>query len=740
MGVVYLAERDDGDYRQQVAVKVVKSGPHAADFVRRFRRERQVLAELQHPNIARLIDSGATAGGQLYYVLEYVDGLPVTTYARDHRLTLRQRLQIFRLICSAVTHAHRKLIIHGDIKPGNILVTADGTPKLLDFGLARVFQNTPGAEQTPNSTVAMLTPEYASPEQVRGERLTTATDIYSLGVLLCELLCGHSPYPVKEHSPLEIYRAICEQEPVRPSSIVRKRAGSEAAAVRPQELKGDLDNVLMALRKETEQRYGSVEELERDIQRHVAGFPVRASRGSSIYRCRKFIVRHSWGVVAALTGALLASAAAAVIWWQGWQARQRFNDLRQLAHAVVFDLHDAIQDLPGSTSARRLLVERALVYLRTLDASGGKNRELQMEIALAYDKIGQVQGSPGRANTGDLSGALRSFERARAILTALAHEGPKDLRTLDALALADEHQGDIHDQRGEMVLWRELRREATALRWQIARANPGAPGYRAAALWNEAYNLSGDNRYPEAAVAYERALTANLEAVAADPGNAGLRRTTARIHRNLATCYHETGRPLEALDQYRQALIIDQERVAAAPGDARARMELSWDHLETGWIQHERKRDPEAEQSFALALGLQEQLATADPQNSLARLEIGQLNVTAAPACEGAGHRQRAIQYLQDATRVFEGALTIDPSNDDARYHLGWAWSNLGEVYIRGAGGASSGWRMASECFSRAAEALNRLKVDGNPDGGFNPKVLIAHVSQRLAECRRHRN
>jgi len=184
MGVVYLAERDDGDYRQQVAVKVMKSGPHAAEFARRFRRERQVLAELQHPNIARLIDSGATSAGQLYYVMEYVDGLPVTTYARDHKLTVRQRLQIFRHVCSAVTHAHRKLIIHGDIKPGNILVTPDGTPKLLDFGLARVFREGPAADQLPASTVSMLTPDYASPEQVRGERLTTSTDIYSLGVLL----------------------------------------------------------------------------------------------------------------------------------------------------------------------------------------------------------------------------------------------------------------------------------------------------------------------------------------------------------------------------------------------------------------------------------------------------------------------------------------------------------------------------------------------------------------------------
>jgi serine/threonine protein kinase/tetratricopeptide (TPR) repeat protein len=741
MGVVYLAERDDGEYRQQVAVKVMKPGADTAGFARRFRRDRQVLAELQHPNIARLIDSGTASNGQLYYVMEYVDGLSVTTYARDHKLTVRQRLQIFRHICSAVTHAHRKLIIHGDIKPGNILVAARGTPKLLDFGLARVFRDSPAADPLPASTVSMLTPDYASPEQVRGERLTTSTDIYSLGVLLYELLCGQSPYSAKEQSPLEIYHAICELEPVRPSAAVRKSTRGEAAIVTAQQLKGDLDDiVLMALRKETEHRYGSVEELERDIERHLSGFPVRASRGSSLYRFRKFVSRHRWGMAVTLAGTLLSIAAAYAIWWQGWQARQRFNDLRQLAHAVVFDLHDAIQDLPGSTAARRLLVERALVYLRTLDASGGKNRDLQMEIALAYDKIGQVQGSPGRANTGDLSGALESYGRARRILQSLLRAAPNDLKIQDALASADEHQADIHEQRGEAPLWRQLRQEATELRWKIANEHPEMLAYRAAALWNEAYTLSGENRPAESVIAYEQALTANLEASAREPDNAALRRATARIHRNLASAYQQTGRSNEALDHHRQAQRIDKERVAAAPRDMRAKLELSWDYTEIGWLLHERHRNREADASFSAALVIQHEMADADPQNSLARLEIGKLKVTAAPTCEDAGDRPRAIRYLQDATRLFEEAVTLDPSNDDARYHLGWAWSDLGDLYIRAAGNATSGWKKASPCFARAAEALGHLKLDGRLEGDLNAKPLITHVSQRLVECRGHQD
>ncbi len=242
------------------------------------------------------------------------------------------------------------------------------------------------------------------------------------------------------------------------------------------------------------------------------------------------------------------------------------------------------------------------------------------------------------------------------------------------------------------------------------------------------------------AIAYEKALAANQEAVAREPGDAALIRTTARIHRNLGSAYHESGRSDEALDHYRQALRIDTERLAAAPRDMRTRMELSWNYIEIGWIQHERHSDREAEQSFAQALGLQQELAAADPQNSLARLEIGKLKLTASPASESAGNGKRAIQYLLDATAIFQETLARDPSNDDARFHLGWAWSNLGDIYVRAAGRGNSGWKRASDCFERAAKALEVLKLDGRPQGGLDPRPLMAHVSSRAKECRGHLN
>ena len=325
-------------------------------------------------------------------------------------------------------------------------------------------------------------------------------------------------------------------------------------------------------------------------------------------------------------------------------------------------------------------------------------------------------------------------------MQGLLKQTPDDLKTQDTLALADEHLADIHEQRGEMQAWRRLRKEATSLRWQIANQHPEMPAYRAAALWNEAYNLSGENRPVEAATAYERALAANLEAIGADPGNAALRRTSARIQRNLAHCYHESGHSQQALAHYQAALRLDTGRMADAPSDTRVKLETSWDYAEIGWIQHERHRDRDAEESFSLALALQESLAAADPGNSLARLEIGKLKVTAAPACEAAGHPRRAAQYLVDATRVFAEAVALDPSNDDARFHLGWAWSNLGDTYLRAAGGAVSGWSKASECFARAAEALGHLKRGAMPDLELKPEVLLAHVARRVEESRGHKN
>ena len=334
MGAVYLAVRADDQYQKQVAIKLIKRGMDTETILRRFRTERQILANLDHPNIAKLLDGGTTEEGLSYFIMDYVDGLPIDLYCDTQKLTTVERLRLFRTVCSAVAYAHQNRVVHRDLKPGNILVTAQGVVKLLDFGVAKLL-NPEAASKTTGSTAAALrpmTPEYASPEQVRGSVITPASDIYSLGVLLYELLTGHRPYRVQSRTPQEIERVICEEEPEKPSTVIGRveeapdrdrpltpASVSETREGQPEKLRrrlaGDLDTiVLMALRKEPERRYGSVEQFSEDIRRHLEGLPVIARKDAFWYRSAKFIKRNKAAVLAATLGAgiILALVVAAL--------------------------------------------------------------------------------------------------------------------------------------------------------------------------------------------------------------------------------------------------------------------------------------------------------------------------------------------------------------------------------------------------------------------------------------------
>jgi serine/threonine-protein kinase len=298
LGAVYLAARADDQYRKQVAIKLVRRGLDTEDILRRFRNERQILAQLDHPNIARLIDGGTTDSGLPYFVMEYVKGEPINAYCDAHALPTAERLNLFRKVCAAVTYAHQNLVIHRDLKPSNILVTPEGEPKLLDFGIAKFLG--PGDESFTQTIPALrvMTPEYASPEQVKGEKIMTTSDVYSLGVLLYELLAGQRPYRLKTRTPEEIARAITEQEPERLSTALLQDSRFTSHDARA--LRGDLDNiVLMAMRKEPARRYTSVGQFSEDIRRHLKGLPVLARKDTVAYRTSKFVSRHRIGVGAA---------------------------------------------------------------------------------------------------------------------------------------------------------------------------------------------------------------------------------------------------------------------------------------------------------------------------------------------------------------------------------------------------------------------------------------------------------
>ena len=322
MGAVYVAERDDDEFRKQVAVKLVRGGLATADLLRRFRTERQILADLDHANIARLLDGGTTDDGLPYLVMEYIEGLPVNEYCDRHRLSITERLKLFRTICGASSHAHRNLVIHRDIKPANILVTPDGVPKLLDFGIAKLLDPAPGERAQTMTAFQVMTPQYASPEQIRGETVTTATDVYSLGVLLYELLTGRHPYALSSDRPEEVVRLVCHEAPEKPSTAIRRAGrGSSFGVEHPEKLRrrlaGDLDNiVLMAMRKEPQRRYSSVERLSEDVRRYLDGLPVLAQKDTFGYRSAKFIRRHKAGVAAAALAVLVLVAGIIATTWQ----------------------------------------------------------------------------------------------------------------------------------------------------------------------------------------------------------------------------------------------------------------------------------------------------------------------------------------------------------------------------------------------------------------------------------------
>jgi eukaryotic-like serine/threonine-protein kinase len=317
MGTVYLAERADQQYEKQVAIKLIKRGMDTDSVLRHFRKERQILAGFDHPNIARLFDGGTTEDGLPYFVMEYVEGLPIDEYCDAHRLGVAERLKLFREVCAAVSYAHRRLVIHRDIKRSNILVTSEGVPKLLDFGIAKILQTDNAAESMLTLTgMRPMTPEYASPEQVRGDPVTAASDVYSLGVVLYELLTGSSPYRLTSHSPREVERAITEQEPTPPSTATpennRKSVRAGLAFANRKSLRGDIDNiVLMALRKEPGRRYQSVDQFADDIRRYLEARPVLARKDTLVYRAGKFIRRNPVLVGAASVCALLALV---IIW------------------------------------------------------------------------------------------------------------------------------------------------------------------------------------------------------------------------------------------------------------------------------------------------------------------------------------------------------------------------------------------------------------------------------------------
>jgi serine/threonine protein kinase/tetratricopeptide (TPR) repeat protein len=721
MGVVYLAKRDDGEYERIVALKLIKAAGRRGKFAKLFWRERQILARLDHPNIARLLDGGTTATGHAYYAMEFVDGEPLDRYRQRHRLSIREKLRLFLSICSAVGYAHNNLIIHGDLKPKNVLVTADGTPKLLDFGVARILG---GGIHTDVTTRMPLTPTYASPEQIRGEPLTVATDVYSLGVLLYELLSGQYPYGARQTSAAAM-RAFLEQNPIP------LRANNR-------DIPADLENiVMMALRKEPERRYASVDALCRDVQAFLDGFPVQAAPDTFLYRLGKFTRRNRWAVIAASIAIAAVAVSGLFIWREKRQAEMRFQQLRQLAHSVVFDLDDAIVDLPGSSHARELLISRGLQYLNGLARSRNKDPGLTFELAQAYMRIAAAQGDLQRANVGDETGAFASYSKARNLLVGLRSRDADNRDVELSLARVDEDLASLARRTGNGN-GDDLRHESIALFQDIARSSSKLNDL-ALAHFYLALAKTDEGKYKDALPIWEEAYTEYRTLEGRGKNTAEKERNIGLVEKHIASVYFALGDYPRSLEYDRKAAARDEERVKEQPQNPTARMDVSFDLVELGWCLHELQRSQEADAVFSRAIQLRRDVAASDPNDFRARSELESvLRIAGSAKCQ-AGNLSGAIQLIHEAAATGAALHQRDPQNMDESIGAALDYYELGEVFRKRASETSAGrqdWEAALDAFRKAQALLTPVPRSAMYDPSDREKLM--KLPARVREASQH--
>jgi eukaryotic-like serine/threonine-protein kinase len=560
MGAVYLARRVDGQFDQQVAVKLIDLPLASSLFREKFRQERQILAGLSHPYIARMLDGGVSEDGELYLAMEYANGLPIQEYCAQHSLTIRQRIELFKSVCIAVRFAHQNLIVHRDLKPDNILILEDGTPKLLDFGTAKLLTPVDALAEGELTRQGFhsFTPQYASPEQVLGHPISTASDIYSLGVLLFLLATGVSPYELKDFTTAELLRVICEEQPPKPSQKAALGA-----------LDSDIDAiVLKALRKEPQERYASADQLIADLAAYLGGRPVAARQGNFRYRAGKFARRNKLAFAAsALLSLTMAAGVGGVLWQSGIanaqrrRAEARAEDLRTLSNSLLSEIDEAIQKLPGSTPVQKLLVSAVLEHLDRAAKDAYRDPQLQLDLANAFVRLGNVQGNPYDQNIGDAPGALSSLDKAISIATTAVRQWPDDAVAAHVLGWAQQSRSEVLFGMGRTREAVAAMRSAAATFEELA-SRPGA-GLDAWFDAATAYGGLGDElgqsgtaslSDPVAALAaFHKTLEIDERINRLDPGSSRTLRGIAASYYKIANVTAETD-PAAALADYRKAI------------------------------------------------------------------------------------------------------------------------------------------------------------------------------------------
>jgi non-specific serine/threonine protein kinase/serine/threonine-protein kinase len=739
MGEVYLAE--DTKLERKVAIKLLKLGLGTANIIRHFHQEERILAGLTHPNIAQLYGGDVTKNGLPYFVMEYVDGARLDDYCRDKQLSIAERLGLFRKICAAVSYAHQHLVIHRDIKPANIRVTADAEPKLLDFGIAKLVDPTTAAiaEQT-MTLAAVMTPDYASPEQVRGESITTASDVYSLGVLLYELLTEQKPYKIDSRTPTNVSHAIAEQQPTRPSIAVAKQSRTDGEVkILPKSLRGDLDNiVLMAMRKEPARRYPSVAQFSEDIRRHLEARPVIARKDTLGYRTTKFVSRNKIAVGAAALLLLSLISGLIATGWEARRANRRFNEVRRLANSLMFEIHDSVKDLQGSTPTRRLIVTRALEYLDSLAREAGNDSSLQRELATAYEKVGDIQGNPYYANLGDTDGALASYRKATSIRERLRNIS-STIESEMELGRSYRGLGDISEQKGDIGQSVGNYRRSLSIFEQLAAKYPAEfsvqdESARAYETLGDGLSRSGKSE-TERLACYQKALSIRQSLLTQQPTNPKMRRSVALTYLKIGSASdakepHHIGNMRRGVEMM-EALSVED------PNSERARREVGFAYYQIGGAQIAAGDYAQALQSRRKAFAIRQEIAEEDPKNVQARFDLAVAHGDLAEALSATGQAADALAHARQSLSILQGMSAGDPTNVVYQRNLGLCYEKLGEAYValannekRSVGQRISDWNEARSWYRKGAELFSALRDRGTlmPADSEEPKKFSAKV------------
>lgn len=731
MGTVFLAERSDGEFEQRVAIKIINTGLNSVELLRRFRNERQILATLDHPNIAHLIDGGTTADGQPYLVMEYIDGSSIIEFANARSLSVDERLDLFREVCSAVSFAHQKLVIHRDLKPSNVFVTSDGTVKLLDFGIAKLLNNDTGNET--RTQAFAFTPEYASPEQVRGEPLSTATDIYSLGVILFELLTGSRPFELTDKNIAEMIRTLTETAPPTPSAVT----GRETAAITSangNQLKGDLDNiVLMALRKEPSRRYLSVEQFSEDIRRHFRGLPVSATKDTWNYRSGKFLRRHKVGVVAAVLVLVTLTAGLAATIYQARiasaeraKAERRFNDVRQFANSFMFEINEQIMSSP--IKARELLVQRALEYLDRLAAESFNDVELESELATAYEKIGDVQSELFKPSSGKTSEALFSQQKALSLRENIFGNQPS---TAAAMAVSDSRikVGDILVAIGRLAEASENYSAGNELlRSQSGQTNSEFRNQQARLLARLGQTSVRSGSLGEALRYYEESLAIYRSLMADEPENKKYRRNFGIISSYRGFVKLETGRTAEGVEDYGTMLRTEREFLSKDESDIVSRGYVSGALVWYAVALSQNGQIAESIRHFNEGIRIQEAILAADPGNLGEEYGLADCRLEFGKALVRNRLFRESIDPLQKALAGYKKVSEQDKENLMNRHRVANTQRFLADAQFQ-----TGGKVKAVENYEQAHAVFKELTA--SDPGNVDWQQDLAMTYQRLGEC-----